>query len=136
MPRRGRDSSKRKGTEMGEEKLALDITQLLYDKKAEDIVALRVAHLTVLCDYIIVCTARSQIQAKALADHLEEKLQEQGRSPRRVEGREQGAWVVMDYLSAIVHIFKPEERAHYRLERLWSDGSNRLALPFEALKEA
>ncbi|HSK69979.1 MAG TPA: ribosome silencing factor [Candidatus Limnocylindria bacterium] len=121
---------------MGEEHLALDISQLLYDKKAEDITALRVAHLTVLCDYIVIATARSTIQAKALADHLEEKLLEQGRTPRRVEGKDQGTWIVLDYLSVIVHIFKPEERAHYRLERLWSDGTNKLALPFEALKEA
>lgn len=121
---------------MGEEQLALEITRLLYDKKAEDILALRVAHLTVLCDYIVIATVRSQIQAKAVADHLEEKLQEQGRAPRRVEGKEHGTWVVLDYLSVIVHIFKPEERQHYRLERLWSDGTNKLALPFEALKEA
>jgi ribosome-associated protein len=121
---------------MGEEKLALDIAQLLYDKKAEDIVALRVAHLTVLCEYIVIATVRSQIQARAVTEHLEAKLQEAGRSPRRVEGREHGTWVVLDYLSVIVHVFKPEERAHYRLERLWSDGSNKLALPFEALREA
>ena len=121
---------------MGEEHLALDVCQLLYDKKAEDILALRVAHLTVLCDYIVVATALSTIQAKALADHLEEKLQGKGRTPRRVEGKEHGTWIVMDYLSVIVHIFKPEERAHYRLERMWRDGTNRLALPFEALREA
>jgi ribosome-associated protein len=121
---------------MTEENLVLRVSNLLYDKKAENILALRVSHLTVLADYLVIATGTSTIQVKALADYLEEYLVAQELSPRRVEGRNEGTWVVMDYQSVIVHLFKPEERAHYRLERLWQDGQNRLSLPFDAFAEA
>ena len=120
---------------MTEENLALRVSKLLYDKKAVNILALRVSHLTVLADYLVIATGTSTIQVKAFADHLEEHLADQGLSPRRVEGRNEGTWVVMDYQSVIVHLFKPEERTHYRLERLWEDGQNRMVLPFDALDE-
>ncbi len=119
---------------MSEENLALKISRLLYDKKAEDILALRVAHLTALTDYLVLCTGHNAIQVKALTEHVEEQLSLQGVTPRRVEGRADGSWVVMDYLNVIVHIFSPEARGYYRLERLWGDGQNRMDLPF--VKEA
>ncbi len=121
---------------MAEEKLALSISKLLYDKKAQNLVTLRVAHLTVLTDYLVIATGHNQIQVRALCDHLEEQLAAQGIHPRRVEGRNEGSWVVMDYANVIVHIFMPDARAYYRLERLWEDGQNRLELPFLLEEEA
>ena len=115
---------------MSEENLALKISRLLYDKKAEDILALRVSQLTALTDYLVLCTGHTVIQVKALTEHVEEQLSQKGVNPRRVEGRAEGSWVVMDYLNVIVHIFTPDARGFYRLERLWDDGQNRMDLPF------
>ncbi len=115
---------------MSEENLALKISRLLYNKKAEDILALRVSHLTALTDYLVLCTGHTAIQVKALTEHVEEQLSQAGVNPRRVEGRAEGSWVVMDYLNVIVHIFTPDARGFYRLERLWDDGQNRMDLPF------
>ena len=64
-------------------------------------------------------------------DHLDQELSALGIQPRRIEGQQAARWIVMDYGTIIVHIFHPEDREFYRLERLWSDGSNRLVLPFE-----
>ncbi len=121
---------------MTERDLALKIANILYDKKASDIVVLKVGHLTVLTDYLIISTGRSALQVKALADHVEEALEEAGVQPRRVEGRGDVRWVVMDYAQVIVHIFRPDEREFYHLERLWSDGQNRVALPFDQEEDA
>lgn len=111
--------------------LASKIAQLLYDRKARDILALKVDHLMVITDYLVLATGSSALQTHALMDHLDQELSALGVQPRRIEGQQAARWIVMDYGTVIVHIFHPEDREFYRLERLWSDGSNRLVLPFE-----
>ena len=111
--------------------LARKIAQLLYDRKARDIIALKVDHLMVITDYLVLATGSSALQTHALMDHLDQELSALGVQPRRIEGQQAARWIVMDYGTVIVHIFHPEDREFYRLERLWSDGSNRLVLPFE-----
>ena len=111
--------------------LARKIAQLLYDRKARDILALKVDHLMVITDYLVLATGSSALQTHAMMDHLDQELSALGVQPRRIEGQQAARWIVMDYGTVIVHIFHPEDREFYRLERLWSDGSNRLVLPFE-----
>ena len=111
--------------------LARKIAQLLYDRKARDILALKVDHLMVITDYLVLATGSSALQTHALMDHLDQELSALGVQPRRIEGQQAARWIVMDYGTVSVHIFHPEDREFYRLERLWSDGSNRLVLPFE-----
>ena len=111
--------------------LARKIAQLLYDRKARDIRALKVDHLMVITDYLVLATGSSALQTHALMDHLDQELSALGVQPLRIEGQQAARWIVMDYGTVIVHIFHPEDREFYRLERLWSDGSNRLVLPFE-----
>ena len=111
--------------------LARKIAQLLYDRKARDILALKVDHLMVITDYLVLATGSSALQTHALMDHLDQELSTMDVQPRRIEGQQAARWIVMDYGTVIVHIFHPEDREFYRLERLWSDGSNRLVLPFE-----
>ena len=111
--------------------LARKIAQLLYDRKARDILALKVDHLMVITDYLVLATGSSALQTHALMDYLDQELSALGVQPRRIEGQQAARWIVMDYGTVIVHIFHPEDREFYRLERLWSDGSNRLVLPFE-----
>lgn len=112
--------------------LALQIAVLLRDKRAEELLVLDIAHLTVIADVMVIANGRSMVQVKALADEVEEKIEENaGVRVLRREGYAEGRWVVLDYGTVIVHIFHEQEREYYHLERLWMDGSNTLALPEE-----
>ena len=113
--------------------LALRIAKILYDKKALDITVLHVGHLTVITDYMVICSGRNAQQVHALCDDVEDTLAEEGILLRKKEGQNDGRWAILDYGRLLVHIFHPEERQYYRLERLWDEGTNRLELPF--LKE-
>ena len=110
--------------------LAQKIARILYDKKALDLTVLHVGHLTVITDYMVIATGRSTLQVKALADDVDEALAMEGISLRAREGTGEGRWIVLDYGTVLVHIFHPEDRQFYHLERLWEDGQNRVALPF------
>lgn len=110
--------------------LAQKIARILYDKKALDLTVLHVGHLTVITDYMVIATGRSTLQVKALADDVDEALAMEGVSLRAREGTGEGRWIVLDYGTVLVHIFHPEDRQFYHLERLWEDGQNRVALPF------
>lgn len=109
--------------------LALEVAKLLRDKRAEELLVLDIEHLTVLASYMVVCSGRSTIQVKAMADELEEKLPEQ--QPIRREGYAEGRWIVLDYGSVLVHIFHEQEREYYHMERLWMDGTNQVEVPEE-----
>lgn len=119
---------------MDQMSLAQRIAHILYDKKALDITVLHVGHLTVITDYMVIATGRSTLQVKALADDVDEALALEGVTLRAREGAGEGRWIVLDYGTVLVHIFHPEDRQFYHLERLWEDGQNRIALPF--LEEA
>ena len=110
--------------------LALRIARILYDKKALDITVLRVGHLTVITDYMVIASGRSSLQVKSLADDVDDALALEGVALRAREGQAEGRWIVLDYGTVLVHIFHPEDRQFYHLERLWEDGENRVPLPF------
>ena len=116
---------------MQEKELVLRLAQLLYDRKAMDITVLNVTHLTVLCDYLIIASGRNPNQVSSLADAADELMSQVGQILRRSEGRREGRWIVLDYGILIIHIFHRDERAFYGLDRLWSDGTNALDLPFD-----
>lgn len=115
--------------------LITKIATILYDKKAQQIVALDVSGLTVITDCMLLASGRSALQVKALANEVEDRLSEMGISPRRKEGHQDGRWIVLDYNSVLVHLFHAEEREYYRLDKLWEYGDNRIALPFEQEEE-
>lgn len=115
---------------MEQNNLALRIARILYDKKASDITVLNVSHLTVITDFMIIASGRSALQVKALADDVDDAMAMDGVALRAKEGHAEGRWIVLDYGTVLVHIFHPEERQYYRLERLWDDGQNRVPLPF------
>ena len=100
------------------------IIAILDDKKAEDVLALSVTHMTVLAHSIVIASGRSALQVKALYDALTEKLEVEGIFARRHEGTGAGRWIVVDYGDVIVHLFHEEERRYFNLERLWMDGTN------------
>lgn len=90
-------------------------------KKAQDIKLLRVEDLTVLADYFVIATGTSNTHVGALADEVDFKVSEAGVEPLRVEGAKSKDWVLLDYGSVVVHVFYPEAREFYALERLWAD---------------
>ena len=105
-----------------EERLARMIAEAALAENALDMVILNVGELTIIADYFIICNGRSTVQIRSIAENVEKVLQEQeGLLPLRRDGLEQGKWVILDYGSVIVHIFRQEERDYYKLERLWGD---------------
>lgn len=107
------------------------IAGILYEKKAQNIVALDVSGMTVITDCMLIASGRSALQVKALADEVEDRLSELGIEPARKEGQQEGRWIVLDYGSVLVHIFHAEEREFYRLDKLWEADQNRITLPFD-----
>ena len=89
------------------------------DKKAEDLLTLEVGSRTILADAFVIGTGRSNIQTRAIADGITEAVSAAGFTVSRVEGYKEGTWILVDLGSIVVHIFTPEQRAFYNLERLW-----------------
>ena len=87
--------------------------------------------MTVITDTMVIANGRNAIQVKTLADEVEDKLAQEGVEPLRVEGHQDGRWIVLDYGTVLVHLFHTEEREFYRLDKLWENSDNRIALPFE-----
>lgn len=116
---------------MQDQELVLKAAQTLYDKKAQDITVLKVSHLTVLCDYMIIASGRTAAQVSALTDAVDEVMARENVPLRRSDGRSDGRWAVLDYGHIMVHLFHRDERLYYSLDRLWNDGSNQLDLPFD-----
>lgn len=114
---------------LSSKELAIIAAEAASDKKATDIVAIDVADLLVVTDYFVICTGNSNIQVRAIIDVVEEKLREDGGiKPIGREGISEGRWGLLDYGDLVIHVFMPEERDFYRLERLWADAP-RLELP-------
>ena len=116
------------------EAMARQLAELADAKKAEDVVALDMRSLVGYTDFLVVCTARNERQAKAIHDDVHLRLKrEHGLLPANVEGESDGQWVLMDYLDAVLHVFVPELRERYRLEVLWGEAP-RLELDLQALR--
>lgn len=101
--------------------LAKAIAAAASDKKARDIVLLDMEGLTIATDYFVICSANSATQVRAIADNIEEKLQEQGKDFLHKEGYREGSWVLLDYGDCVAHIFVQEQREYYALEQLWNE---------------
>ena len=99
------------------------IVGAIQDKKGKDIVSLDLSGFDgAICSHFVVCNADSTTQVAAIADGIEETVQQKlGQNVWRVEGKQTGVWVAMDYLDVVVHIFTTELRSFYKLEELWAD---------------
>lgn len=101
---------------------AIRAAQAAADKKANDVVIIDVADLLVVTDYFVICTGNTDVQVRAISDEVEDRLREEaGLKPIGREGSDEGRWVLLDYGDFVVHVFQPEEREFYRLEKLWGD---------------
>ena len=106
-----------------EEKLIETIVEAIQNKKGKNIVSLDLSGFDgAICSNFVVCNADSTTQVAAIADGIEEKVFEKlGESVWRVEGKQSGLWIAMDYVDVVVHIFLTELREYYKLEELWAD---------------
>jgi ribosome-associated protein len=91
------------------------------DKKALDVVVLDLRHTQAFTDFFLLCSGQNVRQAHAIADAIEEALSAVKRRPAHVEGYKRGDWILMDFFTFIVHVFTPQTREFYSLERLWGD---------------
>ena len=90
-------------------------------RKAHEPVALDLRSLAGVADYFLICSAGSEVQVKAIAEGVEEKLHDLGTAPWHVEGLAGRRWVLLDYVEVVVHVFHEKTREYYLLERLWGD---------------
>lgn len=103
------------------------IAEAMLEKKGKGVCALDLKKIgTAITDWFVICNADSTTQVNAIADNVEEKMIEKcGRKVVRMQGKENGFWVILDYMNIIVHIFQTEYRNFYRLEDLWADAARK-----------
>ncbi len=92
----------------------------LDSKKAQDIKAMHITDLTILSDYFLIASGGSTTQVKALAEEVEHRLSQAGGEPGHIEGRST-SWILLDYGTAVIHVFLKDAREFYDLEKLWVD---------------
>lgn len=102
--------------------LAQRAVHWLDEKKALDVKLVRVDKQTIIADYFVIASGTSTTHIKSLADEVEFRLGEEGYSPSRIDGANNDSWIIMDYGSVLIHIFKSDSREFYKLEKLWGDG--------------
>ena len=106
------------------------VVSLCHERRGEDIVALDVRELVDYMDFLVVATGRSERQNKAIADHVGRQLKREGQTALSQAGTEEGAWICIDFVDVVLHVFTSDMRAHYDLELLWAD-ADRVALELE-----
>lgn len=107
-------------TRIAPKTLAKKIVKIALGKKAEDVVLLDLKKISNMADYFLICSAGSDVQARVIADAILDGLNSSG-TVSHVEGLEASRWILIDCYGVVVHIFRPETRAFYGLERLWGD---------------
>ena len=100
-----------------------DLTEIVsaaaLDKKAEDVAVLPLGGRTIIADAFVIATGRSKIQTRSIADGIAEKVREAGYTVARTEGYVDGGWILLDLGTVVAHVFTPDQRSFYNLERLW-----------------
>lgn len=102
--------------------LAEQAVKILDEKKALDLKLIGISDISVLADYFVIATGTSSTHVKSLADEVEFQLQRLGVRAARKEGYRSNSWILLDYENVVVHVFTPESRSFYDLDRLWRDG--------------
>lgn len=97
------------------------VVDLAHERKAYDVVALDLRGISSATDYFVVASGNSDVQVKAIAEHISEEMRGEAGKPSHVEGLQGGRWVLLDYIDFVVHVFHPHAREFYQLENLWGD---------------
>ena len=118
--------------DLNSEQLARLAAEACDDRKAVDILLIRVEEVSSLADWFVIATGLSDVQVRAIARSVEDKIEEStGRLPLRREGQTEGRWVLLDYGEVIVHALTPDERRYYDLESFWGHGEKEAYLGSE-----
>ena len=100
--------------------LAHRIADIASDRKATDVHLLDIHQLTTFADYFVIMSGTSTVQIRALVRNIDETLDDEGVHPINIEGSADDGWMLIDYGAIVVHIFSPDQREYYGLERLWN----------------
>ena len=117
-------TEKRKTATGGKKRLTGDIGRVVkaaFDKKATNVVVLDLRKTPAFTDFFVLCSGQNARQVKAIADAVEDAMRAAKIRPAHIEGYDRAEWVLMDYFNFIVHVFAPQTREFYSLERLWGD---------------
>ncbi|HEX2160709.1 MAG TPA: ribosome silencing factor [Thermoleophilaceae bacterium] len=102
------------------------IAEIASDRKAIDIRVVDVRGLVSYTDYLVICSGNTERQTNAIRDAIHKQLKDdRGLLPRRAEGASEARWILLDYLDCVVHVFTPDARDFYRLDKLWGDAPQR-----------
>lgn len=101
------------------------ICEAALDKKAEDVVVMEMKQRSTICSFFVIISASSTVRVKAIADSIDEAMEENGMRTLHKEGYQDGVWVLLDYGDVIAHIFYGDTRKFYDLENLWGDAPKR-----------
>ena len=104
--------------------LAKETVKAMDSKKALDLKVIGIKDISVIADYFVLATGTSSTHVKALADEVEFKMKQIGISPEHIDGYRSNTWIILDYSDVIVHVFTPDAREFYNLDRLWQDGES------------
>ena len=111
--------------ELSSDALLAVILASLDDEKAEEVVAIDLRGRSDMADYMVICSGRSSRQVAAISEKLVDRLKQDHRRASRIEGKETGDWVLIDTGDVIVHVFRPEVREFYQLEKMWMPTGSR-----------
>ena len=103
------------------DKILDTLVEAIRQRHGYRIVALDMSDVPLTMEVFLLATAENRIQARAIADHVEETAKQIGFTRHHMEGYDEGSWILMDYVDLVVHIFLSETRSYYNLEMLWSD---------------
>jgi ribosome-associated protein len=113
--------------EFTSEQLLAAVIASVEDDKAEDVVQIDLRGRSDVADYMVICSGRSSRQVAAISEKLADRLKQEFRLSVRMEGKETGDWVLIDASDVIVHVFRPEVRDFYQLEKMWLPAGSTLA---------
>lgn len=99
-------------------RLAAEVAE---DRRGQDILILDIGSVSIMSDYFVITSAPTRIQTRDIARSIQEKLSEKGVQGKRIQGYQEGAWILLDYGTVVVHIFLQQEREFYDLEGLWRE---------------
>ncbi|WP_353948028.1 ribosome silencing factor [Sporolactobacillus sp. Y61] len=106
---------------MNSEEFVKYLAEAADDKKAQDLIMLKMTGISIMADYFIICHGNSEKQVQAIATALKKAAEAKGLTVRRMEGYDQARWILIDMGDVVAHVFHKDERDYYQLEKLWGD---------------
>ena len=119
------EPSVRRTPENPSPELAARVVDAMADKRASDVTVIDLRGVSSMADFFVIATGESDLQIKAISNGIKDLIEEEcGEQPWKREGMDHLQWVVLDYVDVVAHIFLPEKREHYRIDRLWGEADS------------